>query len=133
MRSRISRCPLDSGAEATVENRFPCAFFFQAEDGIRDHCVTRVQTCALPICYIEVPDSRELSFTGPFTVQASIKIENDAVQQAVVEKYDEPGLNGYALRLIDGKVVAVVCNQIGRASCRERWNTWMTADEVDTE
>src|SRR5215204_6632418 len=28
----------------------PCGFFFfQAEDGIRDHCVTGVQTCALPI------------------------------------------------------------------------------------
>ena len=25
-------------------------FFFQAEEGIRDHCVTGVQTCALPIC-----------------------------------------------------------------------------------
>src|SRR5260221_10599832 len=25
------------------------AVFFQAEDGIRDHCVTGVQTCALPI------------------------------------------------------------------------------------
>ena len=25
-------------------------FFFQAEDSIRDHCVTGVQTCALPIC-----------------------------------------------------------------------------------
>src|SRR5437588_7157856 len=24
-------------------------FFFQAEDGIRDHCVTGVQTCALSI------------------------------------------------------------------------------------
>src|SRR5215204_2430420 len=24
-------------------------FFFQAEDGIRRHCVTGVQTCALPI------------------------------------------------------------------------------------
>src|SRR5215211_5293317 len=24
-------------------------FFFQAEDGIRDHCVTGVQTCAVPI------------------------------------------------------------------------------------
>src|SRR5476649_2992105 len=24
-------------------------FFFQAEDGIRDHCVTGVQTCGLPI------------------------------------------------------------------------------------
>src|SRR5438034_11565286 len=30
-------------------------FFFQAEDGIRDHCVTGVQTCALPIS-----ESREL-------------------------------------------------------------------------
>src|SRR5260221_6966401 len=31
--------------------RLVCAdfFFFQAEDGIRDHCVTGVQTCALPI------------------------------------------------------------------------------------
>src|SRR5947207_6346922 len=28
-----------------------CVFFFQAEDGIRDHCVTGVQTCALPICH----------------------------------------------------------------------------------
>src|SRR5438034_6604389 len=27
------------------------SFFFQAEDGIRDHCVTGVQTCALPISY----------------------------------------------------------------------------------
>src|SRR5260221_10657358 len=27
-------------------------FFFQAEDGIRDHCVTGVQTCALPISTI---------------------------------------------------------------------------------
>src|SRR5438132_11120650 len=26
-----------------------CTFFFQAEDGIRYHCVTGVQTCALPI------------------------------------------------------------------------------------
>src|SRR5260221_7122347 len=28
---------------------FGAFFFFQAEDGIRDHCVTGVQTCALPI------------------------------------------------------------------------------------
>src|SRR5438034_4048118 len=35
---------------AYVESRRPWAvFFFQAEDGIRDHCVTGVQTCALPI------------------------------------------------------------------------------------
>src|SRR5437867_8617839 len=29
-------------------------FFFQAEDGIRGRTVTGVQTCALPICAIEV-------------------------------------------------------------------------------
>src|SRR5260221_8471080 len=28
-------------------------FFFQAEDGIRDHCVTGVQTCALPIYHTD--------------------------------------------------------------------------------
>src|SRR5262252_6822442 len=31
------------------------SFFFQAEDGIRYHCVTGVQTCALPILHEEVP------------------------------------------------------------------------------
>src|SRR5256885_9198432 len=31
---------------------FCTAFFFQAEDGIRDYKVTGVQTCALPISFI---------------------------------------------------------------------------------
>src|SRR5438034_9962548 len=33
-------------------------FFFQAEDGIRDHCVTGVQTCALPISCARRTNSR---------------------------------------------------------------------------
>src|SRR5437588_12902188 len=33
-------------------------FFFQAEDGIRDHCVTGVQTCALPISLRSRPARR---------------------------------------------------------------------------
>src|SRR2546430_1385610 len=32
-----------------LTSRFTSAFFFQAEDGIRDLTVTGVQTCALPI------------------------------------------------------------------------------------
>src|SRR6266481_9237525 len=36
-------------------------FFFQAEDGIRDGTVTGVQTCALPICWSEVPGGFALS------------------------------------------------------------------------
>src|SRR5476649_1932929 len=31
-------------------------FFFQAEDGIRGHWVTGVQTCALPICAIRLAE-----------------------------------------------------------------------------
>src|SRR5260221_9086267 len=38
-------------------------FFFQAEDGIRDHCVTGVQTCALPILLGEDPDRDGLRHT----------------------------------------------------------------------
>src|SRR5436190_1073434 len=37
-----------SGGQSEVF-RADALFFFQAEDGIRDHCVTGVQTCALPI------------------------------------------------------------------------------------
>src|SRR5260221_7866985 len=51
-------------------------FFFQAEDGIRDHCVTGVQTCALPIytshtaisrlmtLFITVPPSLPIGMRG---------------------------------------------------------------------
>src|SRR5438132_8867085 len=34
-------------------------FFFQAEDGIRDHCVTGVQTCALPILGVPPGDPED--------------------------------------------------------------------------
>src|SRR5437588_8835198 len=39
-------------------------FFFQAEDGIRDHCVTGVQTCALPAgerCLVATVGGRRLA------------------------------------------------------------------------
>src|SRR5436190_16641833 len=41
-----------------VRPRRGSVFFFQAEDGIRDHCVTGVQTCALPICAALIPPKR---------------------------------------------------------------------------
>src|SRR5947207_6322625 len=40
----LQRVPNDA-----VNHSEPCFFFFQAEDGIQDHCVTGVQTCALPL------------------------------------------------------------------------------------
>src|SRR5438034_8824626 len=38
-------------------------FFFQAEDGIRDHCVTGVQTCALPIWSCD-PRNTDLAYSN---------------------------------------------------------------------
>src|SRR3982751_3448971 len=40
------------------------ATYFQAEAGIRDHCVTGVQTCALPIFALAFFVSREISRKG---------------------------------------------------------------------
>src|SRR5260221_4787718 len=40
--------PMDGSVSSTS-----AVFFFQAEDGIRDHCVTGVQTCALPIYLLD--------------------------------------------------------------------------------
>src|SRR5438132_2305372 len=40
-------------------------FFFQAEDGIRDHCVTGVQTCALPISTLRYETGLERAAGAP--------------------------------------------------------------------
>src|SRR5207245_3571581 len=44
------------------------AFFFQAEDGIRDATVTGVQTCALPISNPPVDDGHYVTLGGYFTL-----------------------------------------------------------------
>src|SRR5260221_1082967 len=74
-------------------------FFFQAEDGIRDHCVTGVQTCALPI-------SLSTGIRTPVGVKVFGKdlgeIENLSRQiEAVIRKV--PGTtSAYAERVIGG-------------------------------
>src|SRR5260221_5901348 len=56
-------------------------FFVQAEDGIRDHCVTGVQTCALPISCLEpmgctaiVKDGRVDVWTSTQNAEASLAV-----------------------------------------------------------
>ena len=48
-------------------------FFFQAEDGIRDHCVTGVQTCALPILLFLQTISRCGSAPAFYTAHFSLQ------------------------------------------------------------
>src|SRR5947207_9726991 len=62
-------------------------FFFQAEDGIRDHCVTGVQTCALPIFYnaARMKDAgmnfvKEAAMTKLFASQVAERVASLAIE-----------------------------------------------------
>src|SRR5437588_12761186 len=65
-------------------------FFFQAEDGIRDHCVTGVQTCALPISSFEVFKSHMFVRPGSAPGRSDPRPE-DGRRSAVDEEPPEPG------------------------------------------
>src|SRR3989449_8066606 len=61
---------------STVTQRVsPCFFFFQAEDGIRDVAMTGVQTCALPILEIVVPEEELVRETGTHALDQAIAVE----------------------------------------------------------
>src|SRR5438034_7679631 len=86
-------------------------FFFQAEDGIRDHCVTGVQTCALPIsCGVAV---RAISAGRPAPLPA---LWDRQVERACRLRRSRPSRRGHP-RAWRRRACA---KQIGRASCRER-------------
>ena len=62
--------------------------------------------------YVDVPDSAQLSITGPMTIDAWIKANDIASEHAIVEKYDGGGTNGYFFRLSSGtgRLVFGICN-----------------------
>src|SRR5438132_11651415 len=72
-------------------------FFFQAEDGIRYHCVTGVQTCALPISLVASRSGHQRTATFPprgenlmafeirFTMTCSTRSEERRVGKEGVE------------------------------------------------
>src|SRR5215211_5435433 len=77
-------------------------FFFQAEDGIRDHCVTGVQTCALPISDVIVRAIGD----GPLQMGVMVVL---AMSTAVV-------LGGGALLVVEAAVSALLLAAIDPAS-----------------
>lgn len=61
--------------------------------------------------WVEVPDSPSLSPTGQITLAAWVRLNQNNIQQAFIEKYDVPGRNGYLLRLDQtGKLNGTICN-----------------------
>src|SRR5260221_7943503 len=88
-------------------------FFFQAEDGIRDHCVTGVQTCALPISEGVMSLGRAFLAAGSSSVTVSLWQVSDESTAALMEEYYRGLLSGK-------KKSVALADEIGRASCRER-------------
>src|SRR5260221_10923945 len=87
-------------------------FFFQAEDGIRDHCVTGVQTCALPI---SKKGCREMDFTGkPMNTKPFIGLPVKSISRHPFFVNASSYTSG-SIRAIRSSL-----RKIGRASCRER-------------
>ena len=60
-----------------------CFFFFQAEDGIRDHCVTGVQTCALPISLVGCMVGRALSGKLNLNLMVIVSTANKVIKKIV--------------------------------------------------
>src|SRR5260221_9993082 len=95
-------------------------FFFQAEDGIRDHCVTGVQTCALPICKVVIAQRR----TG--------RIERD--HRELLPQHRLPELQIFRTSQLAQDAVALLADRdrnlirseerrVGK-ECRSRWSPY---------
>src|SRR5690606_39923901 len=76
------------------------AFFFQAEDGIRDFHVTGVQTCALPICAND-ENLRPIAFENGVN-QQSLGAETAELARTIDALIDELQRNGFPLQSLTG-------------------------------
>src|SRR5438132_1743665 len=94
-------------------------FFFQAEDGIRDHCVTGVQTCALPI------------WRFPQDVGGGRSADTAALS-AAADILGETPSGRLHHELVEAGLAAQVF-EIGRASCRERVEGSAVAGVIDRQ
>src|SRR5260221_7770079 len=94
-------------------------FFFQAEDGIRDHCVTGVQTCALPILFARNGEALQKSYLQSFPVPSEQELGKLTDQVAKN--------NGFTAKLTPEE--ANVIHQrseerrVGK-ECRSRWSPY---------
>src|SRR5260221_7891274 len=100
-------------------------FFFQAEAGIRDHCVTGVQMCALPIS--ATPTSRKLDLVRQRVRDVGVADRTrgvldhtrDARAAATADSHREAHLSrGADLRLERSEE-----RRVGK-ECRSRWSPY---------
>src|SRR5260221_2946485 len=88
--------------------------FFQAEDGIRDHCVTGVQTCALPILRRQLSSHFLLKVKSPCVHTVAYAYNIFCSRHSAGTRPLE------CLFCRSVGVPQALGHEIGRASCRER-------------
>src|SRR5690606_40625429 len=99
--------------------------FLQAEDGIRDFHVTGVQTCALPICADTVGSASARSAPPPHTRRRRCPLADRAhkisptIEISLTDRWENTTLSCMS-----------PVRQIGRASCREREESWLVVVSV---
>src|SRR5437588_4481641 len=95
-------------------------FFFQAEDGIRDHCVTGVQTCALPIW----GGHRSIVAKGGQCAEDLGKAAVDEERHAGMESSRvDPGVRMPAIRIRTHSIARSEERRVGK-ECRTRWSPY---------
>src|SRR3712207_7141524 len=93
-------------------------FFFQAEDGIRDIGVTGVQTCALPISYLDVEHRRLRPAAELLQVSIPLTVERDIP----ICRVWQTGSRG-RLKLLQGDWDRSEERRVGK-ECRSRWSPY---------
>src|SRR5262249_58505655 len=93
-------------------------FFFQAEDGIRDWSVTGVQTCALPICFLD-DDFADFSRVMAVNVLGAMVGTQEAARHMAAHG------GGSIINVTSIGGITAGRSEIGRASCRERGEGWV--------
>src|SRR5260221_1476065 len=97
-------------------------FFFQAEDGIRYHCVTGVQTCALPIsfCDFTMPQWR-LQFEGAENIIAGRNTSHPPPGRVPRSRFDATA-TGFVLE-VEEEWERSEERRVGK-ECRSRWSPY---------
>src|SRR5262249_57338307 len=75
-------------AATRIADTSTSVFFFQAEDGIRDWSVTGVQTCALPISYLDMMGTGS-SYVGEGELARIAKICHNVMLGVVIQNLCE--------------------------------------------
>src|SRR5229473_3003558 len=73
-------------------------FFFQAEDGIRDKLVTGVQTCALPISFVESPTFGGSSWLAHLSLMSGVEVRDPETSARIMTQKRETMVSAFARR-----------------------------------